>query len=152
MCKGRRWAGSPLPSWGCLLWWWKPSQSAAGPGCWVWWPGAALHEHCEPRWWAEGRSEKTREETAVRTNSCGMVLALGVMLSHNLMSKSSLVAPTSFFGRSDTSASSPCGWMWIRTRSHCWMAISLKYTSWILKKKHWCMCKRKLSILYFSPF
>lgn len=33
---------------------------------------------------------------------------------------------TSFLARSVTSVSSPCGQMWIRTSSHCWMAIRLE--------------------------
>lgn len=39
------------------------------------------------------------------------------------------VALTSFLGRSETSVSSPWGYMWTKTSSHCWMAISLKHTT-----------------------
>ncbi len=86
MTRGR--VRRPLPSWGCLLWWWRPGRSAAGPECWAWLPGGALHEHCEPRWWAEGRSEATREENAVRTNCCDVAsdAAWSVSFPHKLIS------------------------------------------------------------------
>lgn len=33
MCIAKQKARGDLPSWGCLLWWWRPNQSAAGPEC-----------------------------------------------------------------------------------------------------------------------